>query len=234
MLGDSLKRRRGSGPSGSDRPREREPLRWRLTGPLSWQRWLVLALVILLTGFGAGYVLATQVFFPRPDTAGRGIPAPDLYGETFAQAEAILRTLELGVGDITSMKSTAMAAGRILAQDPVPGQQLMPGAEIAVGVSAGPPELRVPPLVGLGSGTARELLESLGFEVAVQQTRSLELPAGVVTRTEPAAGTLQSLPAEVTMIVSTGPPPVEVPDSLTMPEGLVPAPVPDTTAGGGG
>lgn len=216
MLGDSLRRRRGR-PTGPDpdegRSDERKPERSlfrRFTSTFSWPRWLLLALVILVGSFGVGYLLATQVLFPRPETAGTGVPIPELYGETRTDAEETLRTLGLALGDVRELKSMATDAGQVLAQDPLPGQQLLPGASVSLGVSAGPPELRIPPLVGLGEATARELLETVGFEVVVRQTRSGEFPAGVVTRAEPAPGTPQRLPARVTIVVSTG-----RPDSLS-------------------
>lgn len=227
MLGDSLRRRRGAPkakaepPEGADRPegpqRPRRPRRGKSTGilgPVTWTRWLILAGVILAGSFGVGYALSTQLFFPRPETAGTGVPVPDLYGESRADAESTLRGLGLQVGEVREMKSMTTDAGRVLAQDPLPEQQLLPGATVSLGVSAGPPELRIPPLVGLGEATARELLETVGFDVAVQQTRTMEFAAGVVTRAEPMAGTPQRLPTTVTIIVNAGPPADSVPDSM--------------------
>lgn len=219
MLGDSLKRRRGGPPS----PKEPKPGsgRWkppRLLGPFTWTRWLVVAAIVGLGSYGVGYLLSTQLLFPRPETAGSGVPVPDLYDETLTQAEATLRTLGLEPGSVRHLTSTSTDSGRVLAQDPVPGQQLRPGASVALGVSAGSPELRVPPLAGLGQGTARELLETLGFDVAVQQTRSTQFGAGLVARSEPAAGTPRALPAEVVLVVSAGPPTDTAPDTLPVPE----------------
>ncbi|NIX38720.1 MAG: PASTA domain-containing protein, partial [Gemmatimonadetes bacterium] len=132
----------------------------------------MLAAIIGVVSFGVGYLLSTLVLFPRPETAGAGVPVPELYDQTLSDAEATLRELGLELGDVRELTSATTDSGRVLAQDPVPGQQLLPGASVAVGVSAGAPELRVPPLAGLGQATARDLLETLGFDVAVQQTRS--------------------------------------------------------------
>ena len=209
MLGDSLKRRRGAPPSLKQPKRASGSGDWwppRLRGPFTWRRWLVFAAIIGIGGYGVGYLLSTQVVFPRPETAGAGIPVPDLYDETLTQAETTLRTAGLEPGEIRRLASTSIDSGRVMAQDPVPGQQLLPGASVSLGVSAGPPELRVPPLAGLGLGTARDLLETLGFDVAVRHIRSPQFPAGVVARSEPGPGAAQALPAEVVLIVSSGPP----------------------------
>lgn len=213
MLGDSLRRRRHGAP-GSEKPEALEKPR-TFEGPRGWMafsrgRWILMALAVLGVSFGIGYLLATVVIFPPPDTAGSGVTVPDLYGSTQAEAEAALGEMGLEVGEVTELRSLSADAGRVLAQAPLPGQELRPGATVSMGVSGGPPELRVPPLVGLGQATARELLETVGFDVAVQQTRSMDIPAGVVTRAEPEPGTPQRLPAQVLIIVSTGPPPDSV------------------------
>lgn len=165
-----------------------------------------MALGVLVVSFGVGYLLSTQVLFPRPGTAGAGVPVPELYGEEWSEAESTLQVLGLRLGEVRRMASMTTERGRVLAQDPLPGQQLRPGAAVSLGVSAGPPELRIPPMVGLGEATARELLQTLGFDVEVRQTRGSDLPAGVVARTDPAPGTPRRLPTRVTLIVSTGPP----------------------------
>ena len=217
MLGDSLKRRRGRSGASEEKPEEERPRRSTWTGSITLGRWLLVAVVVLVLSFGGGYFLSTQVLFPRPETAGAGVPVPELYGQTRDQAETAVRSLGLAIGDVREMQSMGTEAGRVLAQSPLPGQQLLPGSSVDLGVSVGPPELRVPPLIGLGEPTARDLLESVGFDVRVQQTRSMEFPAGVVTRADPVPGTARELPATVTLIVSTGPPPDSVPDSTGFP-----------------
>lgn len=168
-------------------------------------RWLLAALIILLVSFGTGYLLSTQVLFPAPDTAGSGVPVPDLYGMEREEAEELLADEELGVGLVETLASADIPAGQVLAQSPVVGQQLRRGATVDLVLSAGPPELPVPPVQGLGQALARDLLEQLGFAVEVQQLPAEE-PAGVVARTDPAPGTPRPLPATVTLFVSSGPP----------------------------
>lgn len=177
-----------------------------LTSGFSWLRWLVLALAVLLVSYGTGYLLSMFVLFPRPETAGAGIAVPELAGRSIADAESAIQDAGLVVGEVRGLKSMTADSGQVLAQDPVPGQQLLPGATVSLGVSTGPPELQVPPVVGLRQDAARDLLEAVGFDVEVQQTRSTTSPAGVVTRAEPPAGTPLELPATITLVVSTGSP----------------------------
>jgi eukaryotic-like serine/threonine-protein kinase len=179
-----------------------------------WLLWTGLAVVVLLASFGIGYLLATQVMFPRPESAGTGIPVPSLYGMEVEVAGRALRDAGLGVGQVTEVASTGVRRGRVVAQEPLPDQQLRPGAEVSLAISGGAPSVRVPPLTGLGAVTARELLEAAGFEVGVQEVRSGGVAAGRVLRTEPAAGDVLTLPASVVLVVNVGPGP-EPADTVT-------------------
>ena len=209
MLGDSLRRR--SQPSRKPpRPEKPRPRSTRTGGRLSWGRWLLYALGILVVSFGVGYLLSTQVLFPAPETAGTGIAVPELYGRTADQARQAVEKAGLVVADTSAMPSMEEPVGTVLAQDPLPGQQLRRGAGVAFTVSSGPPVLRVPAVIGLSRETARELLEGVGFGVATDPVAS-NLPEGVVASTNPAAGSPERLPAVVTLGISIGPPP---PDTL--------------------
>ena len=104
--------------------------------------------------------------------------------------------------------TTCFRSGQVVAQSPVPGQQLRPGATVDLVLSGGPPALGVPSVEGLGASSARTLLEEAGFDVAVQQVPA-QVPAGAVSRTDPPPGTALTLPATVTLFVSLGPPSVD-------------------------
>lgn len=217
MLGDSLRRRRGTRHPAPPEEREREPTDSRR---YTWAHWVVAGLVVLAGSFGVGYLLSTQVLFPPPETAGTGVAVPSLYGEGRAEAEAAITGAGLVLGTVFELPSTEAERGEVLAQDPVPGQQLRRGAAVSLAVSSGPPVLRVPPVRGLGPGTARAMLESLGFDVEVRETEGGDVPGGEVLASEPEGGTARTLPALVTLVVAPGPPMdtlAPLPDSLLAP-----------------
>ena len=206
MLGDSLRRRTvPPGSTPTQRPPRPSPSR---RASFTWGRWLIAALVILLGSFATGYLISTQILFPTPDTAGSGVPVPDLYGMEREGAEGTLTKAGLGVGRVRSQASMDVPVGRVIAQSPVHGQQLRPGAAVELTLSGGPPELRVAPVHGLGAGAARELLEDAGFTVQVAQVPA-QVPAGTVARTDPVPGTALRLPATITLFVSLGPPQID-------------------------
>lgn len=215
MLGDSIRRRR--------RPTGPAPQRAAGTGPrrrefsFRWWHWLGLAVVVVGLSFLGGYVLATRVFFPPPVTAGVGVAVPDLHGLERSEAERTIEALGLEVGQVTEVAHRRESVGRVVAQEPVPEQQLRPGAQVSFAVSAGAPAVRVPPVTGLGVETARGLLETAGFEVMVRPVRTTGR-RDVVVRTEPAPGTLARLPAAVTLVVNLGPEEEPVDSPAPVPE----------------
>lgn len=236
MLGDSLRRRHGSGrppehegpeetpekgtdspptrprPGGRNRPRSGiHGFWWR-----PWWHWLLAGLVLLGGSFLVGFLLSTQLLFPRPETAGTGIAVPTLYGETREEAESAIAAAGLTLGAITEMSSLQTERGRVLAQDPLPGQELRAGGAVSLGVSVGSPELRVPPLRGMDMESATRLLEEAGFEVAVQRVDGGE-PEGRVLGSQPASGDARALPAVVTLQVAAGPPSEPASDSVSGP-----------------
>lgn len=204
MLGDTL-RRRTTAPPPRQAPAQK-PARGR---PLpSWARWLVAAVVILLGSFGIGYLLSTQVLFPAPETAGTGVSVPELYGMDREEAEGAVVAAGFGIGRVELLASTDVPAGQVVAQSPIAGQQLRRGAAVDLTLSAGPPELLVPPVEGLGVGTARDLLRESGFTVDVKQVPA-QTAEGAVARMDPAPGARVRLPATITLFVSLGPPRID-------------------------
>lgn len=220
MLGDSLRRRhraeRKPPPESGKRPRpDRSPALW-----FPWWQWLLAAVAVLVISFGVGYLLSTQLLFPPPVTAGTGVPVPSLAGETHADAVAALRGVGLATGEVVELASTEIRRGRVLAQDPLPGQQLRRGATVSFAVSAGPPELRVPPLQGMSLESARELLEEVGFDVEVRYVSAEGVAADAVAGTEPPGGVARTLPATITLLVNEAvAEPPEDPPADTLPNG---------------
>ena len=71
---------------------------------------------------------------------------------------------------------------------------------------------RVPILTGLDEGEATNAITEYGWSVEVVEEFSEEFDAGVVIRTEPESGKNLSDDGVLTLVVSSGPPPVPLPD----------------------
>lgn len=212
MLGDSVRRRqpRRRMEKGSGAPRERG----------SWRRRLLTLAGVLLVPFAIGYAFAVFVWFPPTEVSDGGQSVPDLIGLTISEAQRELVAAELGDIAATELPHPDVEAGRIIAQSPLPGQQLREGAGVRVGVSSGRARVVVPDVLGFSADRAESMLARAGFQVA----RSMqESPAdtGQVIRTDPEPGQQRTLPATITLIVSSGPPPEPdagaFPDTTTIP-----------------
>lgn len=180
------------------RSRRRQPARKR--GSL---RIFLASVVVAAFTFLAGYFVAVRLLFPPLPVPEDGIIVPDITGSGFGQADAQLRGVGLALGDTVGVPHATMPPGIIVAQDPLPGQQLRGGGRVRVGVSTGLARMSVPDVTGFRAERAVNLLRRLGFDVD-QQLQPDAQPAGTVLSTTPPAGTSRTLPSRVLLIVSDG------------------------------
>jgi eukaryotic-like serine/threonine-protein kinase len=216
MLGESVRRRQRSGRSAQGKPGSR--------GPRSkWRPLMLVVPVALVLPFVIGYLIAVYLMFPPPpaETAGTGIAVPNLVGSSATDAQRALAAAGLGDLLVTELPHPTAAAGQVIAQSPLPGQQLRGGAAVRVALSAGRPQAVTPDVYGYSADRAESMLQRAGFEVQRLDEEST-LAAGRVIRTEPSSGQVLGLPAVITLVVSSGPP---LPEPDTMP--------PDTLATAG-
>ncbi|MBI2911647.1 MAG: protein kinase [Chloroflexi bacterium] len=181
--------------------------------------WLLLGLVFVLN------ILARREAVP-PVPAGRAVPAgpatlallPELIGRSRAEAEALLGPLGIALDVSGEEESTTVGPGRIVHQEPGAGTEVGPGSRVAVRVSAGQPApIVVPQLQGRAASEAEALLQQSGLSAARQEEASPS-PPGVVIGQVPAAGEFLQRGATVALLVSRGPPLVQVPDVAGLPE----------------
>ncbi|MBL8981108.1 MAG: PASTA domain-containing protein [Gemmatimonadetes bacterium] len=113
---------------------------------------------------------------------------PSLSGLSRDDAARVLTDAGLALGDVTEQPSDT-ARGTVLASSPAAGFTVPRGSRIALTVSAGPPEIGLPDVIGRDLNTARGLLEQLGLQLApLEYDSTSTLPAGTVVAQTPAAG----------------------------------------------
>jgi eukaryotic-like serine/threonine-protein kinase len=212
-LGSSMRRRRGGG-GGSSRKKSgssRRPL-----GPGG--RLLVFGLTAAVVGIGAGYLYATQVAFPAPATeVGEFRTVPNLRGMTADEARAALANVELEAGRVDSIRHPEIEEGTVMGQTPLAGQLAVLGGEVEITVSLGPERRPIPDVTRLLANRAVTVLETTGFRVEVDSVEA-DVAAGRVVETQPAAGEEVTLPGLIRVLVSLGPPLVEMPLLVGMQE----------------
>jgi serine/threonine-protein kinase len=172
------------------------------------------AATIVIGGFLAGYLVTAIAFIaggPHADV----VTVPDVRSLTLARAKRQLERSDLLVRVGDSLPNPRLPRGAVLAQSPLPGQEIAPGTEVRVMLSAGPERRAVPAVAGYARPQAERILTSSGFRVVVVQVADARA-AGRVVGTTPAAGATLAMPAGVRLLISAGPPRVAVPSVLGM------------------
>ena len=166
--------------------------------------------MLALLGWFGGYLITTQFIFPLPPPPGDLFEVPDIRGGGLATVRERLTGAGLVLGEIDSLLHPSVPEALIIGQSPLPGQVLRPESQVRVTVSLGPQLRSVPDVLGLTEDRAQIVLESSGFIVSMD-TVEADLPRGSVLEVFPPPDTIIPLPAEVLMIVSTGPALVAMP-----------------------
>ncbi len=175
---------------------------------------LLAAAGVTLVGLLIGYAVDVVVLFPSAGASTELVRVPELVGMAADEARSAVEETGLGYAADGGLHHPRAAAGRVVAQDPLPEQMARRGTEVSVTLSLGPKERSVPDVVGLDHQQARVALERAGFRPELTWVDS-ESNVGEVVGTRPAPGTGVELPAEVRLLASAGPPRVEVPDLVT-------------------
>lgn len=171
---------------------------------LRWVIGLLLAVLVGAAGF-AGWWLA----------AGPGTysPTPDIVGQSFDQASAVLAEQGLALQSVAEDYSETIPAGSILSTDPAPGSGIAPGGMVDAVVSLGPERYAVPDVRGSDPEAATQAIIDAGLATGGRvEAFDDTVPIGQVARTDPAIG--ESVPPDtpIDLIVSKGPEPVELKD----------------------
>ena len=141
---------------------------------------------------------------------------PYLSGLLQADAEAALLAARLVAGDVTTVYSDTIGAGRVLSQNPYAGISVARGTAVTLVVALGPTPAEVPDVVGLALATAQAALTGAGFTSTVAEVFSETVPAGNVVSQTPDAGETAALGSNVELEVSKGPDRVTAPDVAGM------------------
>jgi len=113
--------------------------------------------------------------------------------------------------DIQKVQSN-QPKGRVIKQNPLANAKVANDAKVTLTVSDGPGDVQIPTVADLKADEAQAKLEKLGFKVVVRQKASTDVAKGNAIGTDPAAGVSVVKGTEVTLFVSTGAAPIDVPD----------------------
>jgi len=183
----------GVGPSGVHR---------ESSGKSKGRKWAPLLFILaLLVGGGTWYQFT-----------GSYEVVPPVASLTVDEATVILAPLELGV-EVVEEFSEDIPAGVVIRTDPASGENARKGSPVTLIVSKGQERYLIPSdLAGQDPKDVTSALEALTLVISATNEVFDELiPIGKVVSTDPVGGTSVKRETPVTILVSKGPAPVEVP-----------------------
>ncbi len=166
---------------------------------------------ILLWSIGALIAIGVVVLAILLISSKKSVSVPAVTGESEQAASATLHAV--GLDPVASQQSsTAVADGLVISQSPSAGSSVSKGSRVNIVVSGGPGNVAVADVSGLKAAEATSKLTQAGFKPTTRSEPSSSVAGGVVIGTNPPAGTLTQVGSPVTVLVSSGPAPVKVPD----------------------
>jgi eukaryotic-like serine/threonine-protein kinase len=178
------------GPPGEDQSGLRRGLWWALAA-------------LLIAGLAVLAFVLTQ--------SKHTVTVPAVSGQSEQAAGATLRKVGLNLVS-SEAASTTVPLGLVISQAPTAGSSVEKGSQVRVVVSGGPGTASLIDVSELTATEALAKLKKAGFKPTTKRQTSATVPVGKVIGTEPSANTEVQEGSPVTVLVSSGPAPVRVPD----------------------
>jgi len=137
---------------------------------------------------------------------------PKLKKLTVEEAQVALGAANLALGEQSEAYHDSVKKGDIISSDPSAGESVKPGTSVSVVVSKGPEPVAMPALEGTDGDAAEATLKGLGLKVDRTDKTSESVAKGLVISTNPKEGATTYRGRTVELVVSKGPPLVEVPN----------------------
>jgi serine/threonine-protein kinase len=151
--------------------------------------------------------------------SGRWTVVPNLVGLQRGAVAGTLSAAELKA-TLTDDHNDTIPGDTVIRSDPAPGQRALRGSDITVVISLGHPV--VPDLaVGSTPDEAQRAVQQADLSPRLDPDAAKfddDVPAGAVLRLQPRSGTMLTVGAPVTVVLSKGPAPTTVPDVRGLPQ----------------
>ncbi len=171
----------------------------------------VAVLIVLLVAMAGVLVyLGLQM-----NKGGARVTVPDV--TTLKVEDAVNRITEAGLKPETKNEPNAdVPSGVVFDQTPPGGSKADEGDTVILKVSGGVGQADVPDVSGRTEAAAKSLIENAGFVPEIRKQPHDDVPEGQVISQNPAGGQKADKGSIVTLMVSSGPEPVTIPDVAGM------------------
>lgn len=170
--------------------------------------------VIALLGILA--LVAALIFGGWRWTATQYVAVPTLTGMTQTQAKSALAQQKLSLAIAGQEFSDSVPQGNIISSDPAAGENIANNGTVRVTISAGPENVKVPKIGGLEQSAAQTKIKKANLTAQIVESFSDTVPAGSAIEVRPKSGSVVKSGSTVELVISKGPPPVVVPNVVTM------------------
>ena len=175
-----------------------------------WFLRILIAFVILaLIGAGAGYGAWRW-------SKAQIVTVPSVLGMSQNQATAKLSAAEMSLNVSGQDYSKTVPKGAIISSDPAAGTQVRKGQLVTVHTSAGPETVSTPKVTRLVLDQAVAIIKAARLEPRSTEEYHDTIAEGKVISAAPKKGSVVEVGTVVDLVVSKGPPPVQVPRVLGM------------------
>ena len=141
---------------------------------------------------------------------------PDVRGSAPEQATEQIVSAGLATGGRVEVFDDAVPIGQVARTEPPIGELVAPNTPVDLLVSKGPEPVEIEDVTGRKATVAAKRLEETGLQVTTTEEFSETVADGRVVSVNPSPGTVVDSGSTVQLIVSKGPPPVEVPNLIDM------------------
>ena len=164
--------------------------------------WVALLLALLLAGGAAAYFLTKSA---------KKVVVPNVIHQPLGTARTILQNERFQIS--VTQQPSAQPAQTVIGEIPVGGTKVNQGSTVSLTVSSGPTSVSVPSVVGDTVAQARHTITKAGLKVGRTVSESSDtISSGNVIDTSPSAGQPVPVGSAITLVVSSGPAKVAIPD----------------------
>ena len=139
---------------------------------------------------------------------------PDVRGSTPKEATEAIVSAGLASGGRVEAFDDQVPTGQVASTDPPMGEPVPVDTPVDLIVSKGPEPVELADITGKKQAVAIKRLEEAGVQVSAVKEFSESVAPGRVVSMSPKAATVVDSGSTVKIVVSKGPPPVEVPDLI--------------------